>query len=475
VIKRLHDLKEKYDDTPVIIASICAESTVISASLAHIQSLLLQRDDLASVWQSRAELPLVLDQALTGCMVIFSCLDAEIRRITSKTSVAGLIKWRARLRMLWNETHLNELLRSIRGQQSAITLLIQLLQMDTLAEISHMLRQNQQVVRASAAVTQSLRSQNPSIRVANSIYEPQEGRRTSFDAAAASIYAPSELEFDFDDTVVNSQVYRRTLARAYLKIGPSGNNNSELGTTTTTSVQALYVTQTLPPPQQENDATGQCAHCEKPLGIHYIEAFSRRYHVGHFWCAQPDCGFAFASRETWFNVKGKAFCDLHYALHHAKYCAGCACPIHEAYVEAKRGSKVEYWHTDCALLKQRWGIELGPIHANTLVRKSGVYLDSRCNVVTPGNLLPLLTTIEFETQQCSATLTAFERVLAKCSEDMVSSFSESDGSAFLTSAKTMVGCIGNIFEGLDGLDQNGEFPVQPCMWENWSPFFFFLY
>jgi hypothetical protein len=83
-VKKLYELREKYQDTPMIIVAICSESTAISASLAQIQSLLLHRQDLAHVWKSQyTEMPMVLDQALTGCMVVFSCLNAEIQRITA--------------------------------------------------------------------------------------------------------------------------------------------------------------------------------------------------------------------------------------------------------------------------------------------------------------------------------------------------------------------------------------------------------
>lgn len=105
---------------------------MISASLAQIQMLLLQRPDLADAWKShQAHLPMVLDQALTGCMVIFSCLDIEIQRLTGGDPGArpNGIQRRQRARMVWNESHLNDLLSSIRGQQTAITLVIQLLQM----------------------------------------------------------------------------------------------------------------------------------------------------------------------------------------------------------------------------------------------------------------------------------------------------------------------------------------------------------
>ncbi len=113
----------------MVLVAICAESTVVSASLAQIQSLLLQRQDLAEVWRSRTDLPMVLDQALTGIMLIFSCLDAEIQRITAGTPNPSRIPWRPRLRVMWSESKLNDLLGSIRGQQTALVLLIQLLQL----------------------------------------------------------------------------------------------------------------------------------------------------------------------------------------------------------------------------------------------------------------------------------------------------------------------------------------------------------
>jgi hypothetical protein len=111
------------------VVSICSESTVIIASLSQIQSLLLQKQDLASLWKSQTELPMVLDVALTGCMVIFSCIDAEIERIVPRGSDPSQIRWRPKVRMMWNEQRLNELLNALRGQQTAINLLIQLLQM----------------------------------------------------------------------------------------------------------------------------------------------------------------------------------------------------------------------------------------------------------------------------------------------------------------------------------------------------------
>lgn len=113
----------------MVVASICSESTVLCASLAQIQALLLQHRDFADVWECRTEIPTVLDTALTGCMVVFSCLDAEVRRIVAGASNAAQIRWLSKFRLIWNEPRMQEALSSLRGQQTALNLLIQLLQM----------------------------------------------------------------------------------------------------------------------------------------------------------------------------------------------------------------------------------------------------------------------------------------------------------------------------------------------------------
>jgi len=174
------------------------------------------------VWKSRdTDMPVVLDQALTGCMVIFSCLEKEIQRITTGAPEPSRIRWRPRARMVWNESHLNDLLSSLRGQQTAITLLIQLLQMNTLTEMKDMLQRKSEAVRSLAHQTLSLPSKNPSVAVPNSIFGDRNQNPVSQGHDVASVVAPSELEFEFDDIVVNSQAYRRVLARAHQATTPT--------------------------------------------------------------------------------------------------------------------------------------------------------------------------------------------------------------------------------------------------------------
>ncbi|KAK4212322.1 hypothetical protein QBC37DRAFT_466036 [Rhypophila decipiens] len=201
VAKKLNDLREKYKDAPVVVVSICSESNVILACLSQMQMLLLQKKTLADL---PPELPAVLDQAVTGCTMVFSCLELEMQRMDSGTSESARLPWKARFRFIWNETKLNELLGALRGQQA----------LKALGDIKYMLDKQKDTVQTSARITQSLRSKNPSVRVASSIYGGRARETLGHTYDVVSMVAPSELEFEFDDLVVNSQVYRRTLALA---------------------------------------------------------------------------------------------------------------------------------------------------------------------------------------------------------------------------------------------------------------------
>lgn len=103
---------------------ICSESTIISIGLSELQTKILRRDDLAQAWASKTEIWMVFEAALTGCMIVFSCLEAETRSLRSENP--GL--W-AKIKFIWNQDRLRELLGALRGQQSSITFLLNLLEL----------------------------------------------------------------------------------------------------------------------------------------------------------------------------------------------------------------------------------------------------------------------------------------------------------------------------------------------------------
>lgn len=83
-------------------------------------------------------------------------------------------------------------------------------------EITKLLQRNAPELQKTVERTHSLRLSHPEIEVAMSLYN-QEGQDSLY-AATECFQAPSELEFDFDDIVVNSAAYRRALVAAQRQI-----------------------------------------------------------------------------------------------------------------------------------------------------------------------------------------------------------------------------------------------------------------
>jgi hypothetical protein len=111
------------------MVAISSEVAVISASLSQIQALILSKQDPEMLLRSRPEIAATLDTALTGCMVLFSCLDEEIRNVSRYAQGHSAFSWKGKMRVVWKHETFQELLDGIRGQQMAINTLIQLLQM----------------------------------------------------------------------------------------------------------------------------------------------------------------------------------------------------------------------------------------------------------------------------------------------------------------------------------------------------------
>lgn len=127
--KAIYDLSCKYKDAPRTMVAISSEMTVVSASLSQIEGIISSRQHSQSLLRTRPAIAATLDTALTGCMVLFSCLDEEVKNVSKYSRGHDTFSWKGKTRVVWKHETFQELLEGIRGQQSAISVLIQLLQM----------------------------------------------------------------------------------------------------------------------------------------------------------------------------------------------------------------------------------------------------------------------------------------------------------------------------------------------------------
>jgi hypothetical protein len=200
--KELYDLRSRYKDASILITAIYSESMVIAASLSQVQNL-LQHDAL----QSKPQLLLTFDRALTGCRVVYGCLEEEVRDLVAKAEADDL-KFKDRAKFLWKEDTFKELLTQIRGQQSALSLLIQGLQMESIADIRKLVEENSVTLDQVVKRSRTLRQTHPRVRVPDSLFNHEKQSEDGVDADSII----KSAEFTFDDEVINSRAYRRAMA-----------------------------------------------------------------------------------------------------------------------------------------------------------------------------------------------------------------------------------------------------------------------
>ncbi|KAL6708142.1 hypothetical protein ACN47E_003326 [Coniothyrium glycines] len=200
--KELYDLRSRYKDASVLISAIYSESMVIAASLSQVQNL-LQHDAL----QSKPQLLETIDRALTGCRVVYGCLDEEVRDLVAKADNDDL-RFKDKAKFLWKEDTFKELLTQIRGQQSALSLLIQGLQMESISDIRQLVQANSATLDQVVRRSRTLRQSHPRIKVPESIFQNQGNTADTADAESML----KSTEFTFDDEVLNSKAYRRAMA-----------------------------------------------------------------------------------------------------------------------------------------------------------------------------------------------------------------------------------------------------------------------
>ncbi|KAF2257564.1 hypothetical protein CC78DRAFT_217231 [Lojkania enalia] len=207
--KDCYDLRLRYREATDLVTAIYSESMVIAASLSQIQNL-IQRDAL----DNKSELHQTIDQALTGAKLVYACLDAAIRELGEKANSSKL-SFRDRTNYAWNEATFKDILQQIRGQQIALSLLVQGLQMESIWDIKQLMLDNSTVLDRIASRSRELRKAHPSVKVPYSIYDSESNPQNFSDAQSVL----SSAEFAFDDEVVNSTAYRRAMARVNMRAG----------------------------------------------------------------------------------------------------------------------------------------------------------------------------------------------------------------------------------------------------------------
>jgi hypothetical protein len=125
VTHTLHDVKTKYSQANLTISTIISECSVIATALTQMDEI-AKRDPsgLSSrLDPNTSHLGASIELALGGCSITLAVLNEEVVKLTGIEKV-GFLRRRSKAKYLWNEGGMKELLTTLRGQQSALHLLI---------------------------------------------------------------------------------------------------------------------------------------------------------------------------------------------------------------------------------------------------------------------------------------------------------------------------------------------------------------
>jgi hypothetical protein len=167
----------KYQDSQKCLFLIQTECTVLAAALSQLQ-MVFQRVSKQAMSRYPDNVIEALDLSLVGCTLTMSVLNKEVDSLVENIDddAAKMTKGK-RIKYLWKEETMNDLLQQLRGQSSALSLLLKAIDSSSIDQILT-------IVQSGQPTFQKVRDGAESIRLAH----PREN------------YAESIMDLTFDDT-----------------------------------------------------------------------------------------------------------------------------------------------------------------------------------------------------------------------------------------------------------------------------------
>jgi hypothetical protein len=131
-IQQCNDLRGKYKAADRTLRSIATEGSTLRTSLLQLEHLML-RDPaaLSSRWDIESMLPQTFETAIESFNTVLDVLLLEFEKFNGK---AGLSSGSAltrglKVKLLWNESAMQDVLVQLRAQQQSLQFLLTILQM----------------------------------------------------------------------------------------------------------------------------------------------------------------------------------------------------------------------------------------------------------------------------------------------------------------------------------------------------------
>ncbi|KAH7080727.1 hypothetical protein FB567DRAFT_595068 [Paraphoma chrysanthemicola] len=214
--KQLWEIRAAWKFAPATVSTLCSQLKLTAVSLSQIQTLLLQDSD---VLRGKPDLQDAFDTTLTSCLVLSTWLDKYMQNITKGLLEISKATWKTKFKTLWNEHEVKELSGQLQTQQVAISMLVGLLQIDSIYDIRKRLRDQDKLLRTIASNTRTTR-QIRRVDAPESIFSANEDCQSVFNQL-------KDIENDtFDTVLLKSKVYSQAVT-GILAPGPNGSDDAD--------------------------------------------------------------------------------------------------------------------------------------------------------------------------------------------------------------------------------------------------------
>ncbi|KAE9378909.1 hypothetical protein N431DRAFT_450834 [Stipitochalara longipes BDJ] len=159
-VKQCNDLRGNYKNADRTLRSIATEASTLRTSIHQLQHLML-RDPaaLSTRWDMESMLPQTFETAIEAFNKVLEALFRELEKFDGKAGQSlGLTLTRGlKIKLLWNESAMQDILVQLRAQQQSLQFLLTILQMGTMSDIRNAVHENQYLLRKIERSTHSKR------------------------------------------------------------------------------------------------------------------------------------------------------------------------------------------------------------------------------------------------------------------------------------------------------------------------------
>ncbi|KAF2651052.1 hypothetical protein K491DRAFT_104963 [Lophiostoma macrostomum CBS 122681] len=217
--KTLSDIQSAWKRAPATVSSLTSSLKLTSVSLSQIQCLILENDD---IFKNDHDIMSAFDTTLTASNTISVWLEKIMTTVTMDILSVDRIRWKTRFKIVWNESEIKDLLVQLGNQQNAANLLINLLQMGSMAKIKDMLRNQQTLMTQIAKDTMAIRATRAP-EAPESIFTTNTCGASILDRLTPPNAIGVATQSSFEAEILSSGVYMNTFTRT---LSPSVGNES---------------------------------------------------------------------------------------------------------------------------------------------------------------------------------------------------------------------------------------------------------